>query len=121
QILVVTEVECLPAVALGLIERVQRRGTLAGFAERAARALGDRSDVHSRRPCELECIDVVMRDCLGVILRTTERLDPLGCAQMLLRSLGTWDLPVRNVADEQMLERELRFSRDRAAASSLYE
>jgi hypothetical protein len=50
-----------------------------------------------------------------VVLRTPERLDPFSYTHMLLRAIGARHLPVRNVANEQMLERVLRLSVDRAS------
>ena len=63
----------------------------------------------------------MVRDHLGVVLGTAERLDPLGRLEMLLRPLRTRDLSVRDVADEYVLERELGLTFDRAAARTLYE
>ena len=40
---------------------------------------------------------------------------------MLLRALGAWDLSVRDVAHEQVLERVLGFTLDRAPPRTLHE
>ena len=46
----------------------------------------------------------MVRQHLGVILGTAQRLDPFRSALMLLRACSTRDLRVRDVADEQMAE-----------------
>ena len=51
-----------------------------------------------------------------MILGATERLDPLGDAPMLRGSIGARDLPVRDVADERVRERELALALDRRAS-----
>src|SRR5690348_5287207 len=56
-----------------------------------------------------------------MILRTSERLDPLGHAEVLLSSFSPWDLSVRDVTDEDVLERILRLALDRAATGTLHE
>ena len=63
----------------------------------------------------------MVRDHLGVILRSPERLDPLRRPHMLLRSLRARDLPVRDVPNEQVLERELRLALDGAATRTLHQ
>ena len=51
-----------------------------------------------------------------VVLRSSERLDPLGDGSVLLCAVGPGDLPVRDVADEGVSERELALALDRRAA-----
>ena len=50
-----------------------------------------------------------------MVLGTAERLDPLGDAPVLRGALGARDLPVRDVADERVRERELALALDRRA------
>ena len=83
---------------------------LAGIAQRSPRAYKEVVDVLARRAGELERAGVVVRNHLGVIFRTTERLDPLGGTRVLLRPLGARNLPVRDIAHQDMLERELRLA-----------
>ena len=62
-----------------------------------------------------------MRDRLGVILATTERLDPLGRKEVLPRPLGSRDRVVGDVADDRVMEGVLRLRGDAAAAQSTHE
>ena len=54
----------------------------------------------------------MVRNHLRVVFGTAERFDPLGGFEMLPCPLCARDLPVCDVPDERMLERELRFSFD---------
>ena len=63
----------------------------------------------------------MVRNHLGVIFRTTERLDPLGGTRVFLRPLGARNLPVGDVAHQDVLERELRLAGDRTAPRALQE
>ena len=94
---------------------------LAGIAQRSPRADNEVVEILARRARELERAGVVVRNHLCVILGTTERLDPLGGTRVLLRPLGARNLPVRDVAHQDMLERELRLAGDRAAPRALHE
>ena len=49
----------------------------------------------------------MVREHLGVVLRTAEAVDPLRDSAVPLRAIGTWDLAVRDVANERVREREL--------------
>ena len=49
----------------------------------------------------------MVREHLGVVLRTAEAVDPLRDGAVLLRAVGTWDLAVGDVANERVREREL--------------
>jgi hypothetical protein len=49
----------------------------------------------------------VVRDHLGVILRAPERLDPFRCVEMSFGAICPRNLAVRDVTDEQVLERVL--------------
>jgi hypothetical protein len=46
----------------------------------------------------LEGSEVVMSEQLGMVLRVSERLDPLGREPVELAPTGAWDLAVRDVA-----------------------
>src|SRR5688572_12229989 len=48
-----------------------------------------------------------------VVASLAERLDPLGCLPVALGSLGTRNLPIRDVAEQDVAERVLRLARDR--------
>jgi hypothetical protein len=62
-----------------------------------------------------------MRDHLRVVLCASERLDPLGRPQVLQRPVRPRDLPVGDVADEDVPERVLRLAFDGAATGPLHE
>ena len=115
------EREGLAEIVLRLRECVQRQRVLAGIAQRSPRAHDEVVDILARRACELERAGVVVRNHLRVILGTTERLDPLGGTRVFLRPLGARNLPVRDVAHQDVLERELRLTGDRAAPRALHE
>ena len=100
---------------------MQRRSPVSCLAERSACSRDELVDILPRRAGELERIRVVVGEHLGVIVRSAERLDPLCRPHVLLRAVRARDLPVRDVADEQVLERELRLSFDRAAPRALHE
>ena len=117
----VGERQRFPKVVLRLRQRVERQRSVARFAQCGSRATGDRAHVLAGCPRQLDCIDVVMRDHLGVVFRPSERLDPLRRSQMLLRTLRAGNLPVRDVTDEQMFERVLGLTLDGAAARTLDE
>ena len=61
---------------------------------------------------ELERRQVVVRDRLRVILRTSERLDPRRCEPVLLRALGSRDRVVCDVTYDGVMERILELGRD---------
>jgi hypothetical protein len=93
----------------GRRERVQRKRAVAGLAESPRRTEGD---VFRQRDSgslsELQRGHVVVREELGVILGTAERLDPLRGAEVLLGAGGARDLAVGDVPDEDVEERVLR-------------
>ena len=55
-----------------------------------------------------------MREHLGVVLAPAELLDPAGGEEVLLGPLGSRDLAVRDVPDEQVAERVLAVAVDGA-------
>jgi hypothetical protein len=58
---------------------------------------------------------------LRVVRGPAEALDPLRDAAVLLRAVGPRDLPVGDVADERVRERELGLALDRGALLPAYE
>ena len=81
---------------------VQAACAVAGVAKRESGADGEVSVVCTACACEVQRRAPVVRTHLGMILGSTERLDPLGHAAMPLRTIGAGDLPVGDVADERM-------------------
>src|SRR5262245_65305138 len=95
---------------------MQRVCALAGVRERVSGPAGERIRTSSGRPCELERFKVVVGQLLGLVLTTTELLDP-GCRGEVLRgAVGARDLPVGDVANEQVAERVLAVLDDRGRA-----
>src|SRR5437868_2117943 len=56
-----------------------------------------------------------MGEQLGLVVGSAERLDPLGCEPVLVGTLGTWDLSIRDVANKHVVERVFRLSLDGGA------
>ena len=56
-----------------------------------------------------------MREHLGMVFRAPQALDPLCDAAVLLGTVASGDLPVGDIADECVCERELRLAFDRRA------
>ena len=77
---------------LGRFDGVERCGSIARIAERVAGSLVESGGVEPRRPSELERLEVVVGQHLGLILRAAERLDPGGGAPVLLGAdaAGIW-------------------------------
>ena len=75
--------------------------------ERLLCSLHQQRDVRAASACAVERSEVVVSQQLGVVFRTTERLDPLGRTAVTFGSPGAWDLVVGDVAKELMAEREL--------------
>ena len=72
-------------------------------------------------PCDLgklERLQVVVGEHLGLILGSAERLDPGRRLPVFERAGSAGDLPVRDVADEQVAEDELAFRGDRRDAGA---
>ena len=65
---------------------------------------GELVDAAARGARELDRGEVVMRAQLGLVVVPAERVDPLHGEAVLLRPLGPRDLPVGDVADEEMAE-----------------
>ena len=70
---------------------------------------------------ELERLQVVVGEHLGLLLGASERLDPRRRSLMLVRSRRTRDLAVGDIADEHVAERVLALARDRGACETLDE
>ena len=86
-------------------ERSERHGAIGGRTQRAARALGDAWKLPARGRGELERLEVVMGDRLGVVVGSPERLDPFRRRPVLVGAAGARDLRVGDVTDEQVPER----------------
>lgn len=56
-----------------------------------------------------------------MIVRTPERLDPCGSATMLAGARSTRNLPIRDIANEDVAERMLRFVRNGRLPSALHD
>ena len=106
---------------LGRFDGVESCGSIARIAERVAGSLVESGGVEPRRPSELERLEVVVGQHLGLILRAAERLDPGGGATVLLGADASGNLAVRDVADKQVPERVLALAGDRARAGALDE
>jgi hypothetical protein len=53
---------------------------------------------------------------LGLVLGSPDCFDPFGRSAVLVGPLRAWDLPIRNVANEDVVERILRLAFNRAAS-----
>src|SRR5439155_26273550 len=65
-------------------------------------------------PAQLERLQVVMGEHLRVIVGPSEPAYPFGRSAMSLHAFRAWDLPVRDVAHEQMAKRVFELPGDRA-------
>ena len=97
-------------------EAVQGERAVPRVAQREPRALGEVVVLTTGSPHELERRAPVVREHLRVILGTAEARDPLGGRAMSPGTVGTGDLPVRDVADERVGEGELALALERRAA-----
>ncbi len=86
---------------------VERERAIARRAQRASRAIDDLVVVSAGGADELERRAPVVREHLGVVIRSAEAADPLGDGTVPLRAIGAGDLAVRDVANERVREREL--------------
>ena len=89
----VDESEGLPEVQLRLRQRIQGRGAIARIPQCRRAPVGKAAASLSGRTRQLESVEVVVRDHLGVVLGTAERLDPLGRAHDASRARsarGIW-------------------------------
>ena len=91
-------------------ECVEGDGSAACVPQRDSGATCQLAVVEADRACELESADVVMGKQLGRILGAHQRLDPRRLPPVPFHSHGSRNLPVRNVADENVPERVLLFS-----------
>jgi hypothetical protein len=85
-------------------EGVQRIRALACIAQRHTRRSRQITEVAPCGACIVDRREIVVREHLGVILGTAERLDPLGGQPVFFGAISAWDLTVSNVAHEQMTE-----------------
>ena len=63
----------------------------------------------------------MVREHLGVVVSTAQRLDPFRDPPMLRRAISARNLSVRDVPNEDVEERILRLVRDRRSACPLHE
>src|SRR6185437_2045108 len=68
-----------------------------------------------------EGTDVMVGDQLRLVTRPTERLDPFCDPAVLIAACTARDLAVRDVLDEDVVERVLGFALDRPAALAAHE
>ena len=108
-------------ILLRLRERVQRQRVLTGLAQCSPRVNDEITDVLTRRAGKFERVGVMVRNHLCMVFGTTERFDPLGGTHVFLRPLRARNLPVRDIANEDVLERELRLAGNRASPRALHE
>ena len=102
-------------------ERVESGRAVAGFAEGEPSAVREIGGVPPGGAGELERRVPVVGEHLGVVVRPSERLDPLGDAAVLLGAVGAGDLPVGDVANEGVRERELGLALDGRAPLAAHE
>ncbi len=106
------KIECLGVVLLGCWVGVQSGGAVAGLAEGKASPTREISSVHACRPSEVERRQPVMGEHLGMVFRASETLYPLCDRTVLFDAVSTGDLPVGDVANEGVGERELGLAFD---------
>ena len=97
-------------------EGIQRERSIARDAHREPGSL--RVDPRSACLRVVESSSEVVREHLGVILGASERLEPGGSREVLLRAASTRDLLVGDVPDERVPKEVLVLACDRAPAVS---
>ena len=81
--------------------------------ERLLGALHEHRHVDARRGFVRECGEVVVGKQFGMVLRSTQRVDPLGRAPVSLGPRRSGDLLVRDFPEKLVAERVFDVSRDR--------
>src|SRR5581483_9240759 len=99
------ELERTPVERDGVVIGTERARAVAGGAQRFARRPLEQRRVRPRRTRELERLCIVVCDQVGPL--SAARGDPLGGEAVLLAARSTWELCVRDVADERVPEGEL--------------
>ena len=94
----------------------ERRGAIAGVAERSSRVLFEPACIVPRRPRKFERREVVVGNALRVVLGPSERFDPCGRARVFVGARSARNLAVRDVANEQMPKRILAIVCNRRSA-----
>ena len=96
----------------------ERCSTFRRFTQREPGGLGHVADLQPRGFRVVECGAVVVREHLCAVVRTIgrQRLDPLRCGPMLRGAIRAWDLPVRDLAYEDVTEFPLRLPGNRRTA-----
>jgi hypothetical protein len=110
------QVECGPEESGSCVVGVQGERAVPGIAQGGSGRVGERRGGISGRSGQLEGLEVVVREHLGVVLAPPELLDPGGGKEVLLGAVLPRDLPVRDVAHEQVAEGVLAVALDGAAA-----
>src|SRR6266571_511353 len=100
---------------------VERERAVACLLERLSRTLLDVLCRFAGCSRKLERARVVVREHFRVIVRTPERFDPFRSATMLAGARSTRNLPIRDIANENVAERMLRFVRNGRLPSALHE
>src|SRR5439155_22944331 len=93
---------------------------IGGFVKRGARGVRHIGEVEARSTSELERSQIMVREHLGPILGsvTRQRLDPLGGSSMLRDALGSRNLAISDVANQNVAELVFRLPCDGRAASA---
>ena len=115
------EVDSSPEEACGGVICVERESALTGVGEGFPRGAREHVGGAAGGRRQLERLEVVVRQHLGVVLAAAELLDPTGGREVLCGTLGARDLPVGNVADEQVAEGELALVDDGARSLAAHE
>ena len=88
---------------------VEGECAIAGVLEGVSSARLDRLCRLARRTSKLERARVMVREHFRVVVGTSEGCHPFRCLAMLVGSRSTRDLPVRDVARENVSKRVLGF------------
>ena len=115
------ELECLTSKHHRLPERIQRESPIGCGNKRAPGLVYKRLALCPGCARQLERSDVVVREHLGVLLGTAERLEPPRGGTMLVAPSHTGYLAVGDVADQDVTERVLVGACHRAPPRSLHE
>ena len=98
------ELEGVLVIPRGGGVRVEGVGPVSRISEGTSRGVGKLAVVEAGGTRVVDCSHVVMREHLGVILGTAERIDPLRGTTVFVGAGGARDLPVGDVAYQQVPE-----------------
>ena len=104
----------------GLQVGTERCRPLRSFVKRGACGVRHIGEVEARSTSELERSQIMVREHLGPILGSVprQRLDPLGGSSMLRDALGSRNLAISDVANQNVAELVFRLPCDGRAASA---